>query len=438
MIHLDDWQKEVLGHDGDLLLCTGRRVGKTYIMARKAVDEMAKNRKPIIIVSLTEEQAMLIISMALNYATEKYPKLIGRGKYKPKLKELTINGVKLKSRPVGNTGDSVRGFEGGILYVDEASRMPEHFWMAAKPIILTTNGKIWMSSTPHGKQGYFWERFNQSYNEKDPKARFKVIYVTTEQVMKERPISASWTQEQREGALRILEQDKEEMSMLEYGQEYLGLFLEDLQQFFPDEMIRKCQDADRRDVIIRGRDYYLGVDIARMGEDESTFEVFERYEDDTLIQAESQATTKTLLSETTEHIINMDALYDFRKIFIDDEGIGVGVFDFLVEDDRTKRRTVSINNSKRVIDYKNEQSTKIFKEVLYNHLRYLMETGKIHLLKDNAIFQSLKSVQYEYTKDANGNYHMHIFGNYTHHAEGIIRAAWCLKYKELNMHIYSI
>ena len=38
MIKLDKWQQEVLDYDGDILLCTGRRVGKTYILARKAMD----------------------------------------------------------------------------------------------------------------------------------------------------------------------------------------------------------------------------------------------------------------------------------------------------------------------------------------------------------------------------------------------------------------
>ncbi len=81
-------------------------------------------------------------------------------------------------RPVGNTGDGARGFEGGVLIVDEAARMPKLFWIAAKPILLTTNGKLWLGSTPFGKDGYFWERYNEAVNIKSPDARFKVLTIT--------------------------------------------------------------------------------------------------------------------------------------------------------------------------------------------------------------------------------------------------------------------
>jgi hypothetical protein len=434
MILLDDWQKDVLEHKGDFLLCTGRRVGKTYIMARKAVDYMVKYRKSIIVVSLTEDQAMLIIQMALNYAMDTYPKLVGRGKYKPQLKKFWLNKVKMEARPVGATGDSVRGFEGGVLIVDEAARMPEHFWMAAKPIILTTGGEIWMASTPFGKQGYFWQKFDESHNQKAEDSRFKVFYVTTVEVMKNRPISVGWTERQREDAVRILEIEEKEMSRLEFGQEYLGLFMEDLQQFFPDELIKKCQTERRTEGIEKGV-YYLGVDIARMGEDQTTFEIL-KLDNDRMVQVENQITTKTYLTETTRHIIALNKQYDFKKIYIDDEGIGVGVFDALMDETTTKRKTEGLNNSKRVIDADGKEKG-ILKTDLYNNLRYLMETEKIKLLNDYNLFNSLKSVQYEYTKDVQGKPHLKIHGKDTHICEGLIRAAWGWKTKQLNIWITS-
>jgi hypothetical protein len=134
----------------------------------------------------------------------------------------------------------------------------------------------------------------------------------------------------------------------------------------------------------------------------------------------------------------LDKLYNFEKIFIDDEGIGVGVFDFLLEHEQTKRKVIPINNSKRILDKDETQKTKLLKEDLYNNLLRLMETGQIYLLDDDEIFMSLKSVQYEYTSDSKGKPNLRIFGNYTHIAEGIIRAAWCVKYKTLNIWIKSL
>ena len=73
MIKLDPWQEEYLKCKGDRLLCTGRRVGKTYIMARGAIDRMLKEKTRVLPFSLTEEQAMLIIAMAREYLNAKAP-----------------------------------------------------------------------------------------------------------------------------------------------------------------------------------------------------------------------------------------------------------------------------------------------------------------------------------------------------------------------------
>ena len=65
-IKLDNWQKEIIGYDGNTLLCTGRQVGKTLTMSRKAAKYMLEHRNArIIVVSLTEDQAQLIIVMIL-------------------------------------------------------------------------------------------------------------------------------------------------------------------------------------------------------------------------------------------------------------------------------------------------------------------------------------------------------------------------------------
>ncbi len=428
----DPWQKEILKTKGNTLICTGRRVGKTTIYAKKAADRMINNRNTkVLVVSLTEDQAQLIINMTLAFLEQKGSRLIARGRKAPtKSKIQLLNGSIMKSKAVGITGNSIRGFEGDILIIDEASRMSEDIFVAAKPTILTTSGEIWLCSTPAGKKGYFYEQYAKA-------KRFKVFHISTEQVMKERPISISWTQKQKDDALRMLEEEKADMTKLQYGQEYLGLFLEDLNQFFPDNLIKKCMTAKRPNKINKEDITSLGVDIARMGEDESTFEIFKLTNDKRLIQLDNQVTTKTKLNETTNTIINLNEIYDFEAIYIDDEGIGVGVFDNLMDNDETKRKIVPINNSTRILDAEGKKTKKIKKEDLYNNLLRLMERGDIELLEDDKIFLSLKSVQFEYTTDTRGQPHAKIFGNYTHIVEGIVRAAEIVKRKGLNIWISS-
>jgi len=432
---LDQWQQDVLDYDGDVLLCTGRRVGKTYTLSRKAVDYMAENpNTPIVIVSLTEDQAQIILAMALYYAQETYPKLIGKGKDRPLTKSLTINKGKMIVRPVGNTGNSCRGFAGGILIVDEAAHMPASFWAAAKPILLTTNGAIWMSSTPFGKKGYFWERYNEIINLKLKNPRFKVFEISTPKVMKDRPISETWTLDQRQGAARILDEDKREMTTKEFSQEYLGHFITDLTQWFPDDLIKNCMRAQRSGVY---NGCYLGMDIARMGNDETTYAIGQKI-GDKVIMRELQITKKTKLNETINTTLALDKVWEFEKILLDDEGIGVGVSDILLDTDEVKRKIVPINNSTRLRNYKDDKRVKILKEDLYTNLLVMMQRGEIDLLTDSQIAVSLKSIQYDYTEDSNGKKHLKIFGNYSHIVEGIIRMAWCRKYKQLNYFITSI
>lgn len=433
---LDEWQEKILKTKGNILLCTGRQVGKTTVMAIKAANYMIEHpNTKIIVVSLTEDQAKLIIVMILTYLEKINRKLIARGKNKPTQNRITLtNKSTVIARPVGNTGDAVRGFTGHVLIIDEASRMPDMVWAAGRPTLLTTAGEIWMCSTPHGKQGYFWE----AYQNKN--SRFTVFHISSEEVIHNREISESWTKTQREEAINFLEGERREMSELQYGQEYLGMFLDELRRFFPDELIERCCILKRPQSLLKGRDYYMGVDIARMGDDESTFEIIHKINDQNLQQVENITTTKTLTTQTEQRIIDLDLLYDFQKIYIDagSGSLGVGVFDHLLKTDNTKRKIVAINNRARPLDRDGKAKTKLLKEDLYDNLRSLMEKGYIRLLDDPEIKLSLASVQYEFMNNPHKISQMRIFGNYTHIAEGLIRAAWCSKEKSLYLWIDSI
>ena len=424
-MNLDDWQKEALEYDGDLLLCTGRRVGKTMIMAIKAIERMKKQKGcKIMVVSLTEDQAELIIAMALQYAEEKYKSLIGKGNKKPTKSKIHFNGGMLRSRPVGLTGDSVRGFTGDVLVVDEASRMPKLMWIAARPILLTSaHANLWLCSTPAGKQGYFWEKFDEAYNKKDPKSRFKVIYTTTEKVMSEREICESWTIEQRENALKTLEQEKRDMTKLEYGQEYMGLFLEELQRVFSDELIAKCCVLKRRERIVPYLKYYLGCDIARMGGDEITFEVIERVNKNFFLQRESIIKKRRLTTQTEDDIYTLHQMWRFKSIGIDAGAgtLGVSVLDHLI---RRNIEVVALNNRKMSLDRDGKKTQKLMVEDMYNNLLAMMEQGKVKLLDDDEVIASLRSIMYEIVTKQDQPTRTRIWGSYSHVAEGIIRALW--------------
>ncbi len=266
------------------------------------------------------------------------------------------------------------------------------------------------------------------------------FYETSEYVMNNRPISEVWTEQVREKAVKNLEKEKKDMSILHYGQEYLGLFMEDLMRYFSDEFIDKVCTEKKPETISQYKDYYLGVDIARLGDDETTFEIIKRVNKENLIHVHHEIARKRLTTQTEDRIIQLNNQYHtIKKIYIDAGAgsLGVGVLDHLLRNEQTKRKVEAINNRKLVLDREGKTKQRLLKEDLYDNLKSLGEKGQIHLLDDEKVRASLRSIQYEFIKKANQATQMRIFGNYSHIVEGLIRAAWCNKEKQINRLIYS-
>src|SRR3990167_1541938 len=434
-IALDDWQKEVLIYKGDFLLCTGRRVGKTQIMAIKAAERMiAKPKTQIVIASLTEDQAKLIIVMILDYLERNFKKFVAKGKNKPTQSKITLtNGSTALARPVGTTGDGLRGFQGNILILDEVSRFNEFIMIAATPILLTTGGEIWMCSTPFGKTGYFWKKFNEAYNLKTQDCRFKVFYKTTPEVINERAISASWTEKQKAEAIKFLEQEQRDMTAMQYGQEYMGLFMEDLMRFFDDDLLKKCCIV-KRAIPNEHSVFFMGNDLARMGGDSFTAEIIKIIGKNKYRHVESYSEKKLLTTRNEDLILQFNRTWNPKKIGIDAGAgtLGVSILAHLLQNSEVNRKIITMNNREIFLDRNEEKKQRMFKEDMYDNLKAMMENNEIDLLDDDKVILSLASVQMELVKDSHDNTKVRIFGTDTHIAEGLIRAAWLAKKEKIN------
>ena len=432
MLQLDDWQKDVMNYKGDFLLCTGRQVGKTTVMAIKAAEFMiSKPGAKIIIASLTEDQAKLIIVMMLDYLEKNHKGLIAKGKDKPTQNKITLkNKASVIARPVGNTGDALRGFTGDVLILDENSRMSEAIMTAAKPTLLTTGGQLWICSTPFGKEGFFYECFENK------NGRFKVFHISSEEVIYNRPISETWTEKKRAEAMKFLESEKADMSELEYGQEYLGLFLEELRRFYPEDLIDELTKLKRPDKVPDMKNY-LGVDIARMGDDSSSFEVVgeknNKYE-----HLESETTQKQLTTQTEMKIIEMANKWKAKKVGIDAGAgtLGVSIFDHLLQTP-IKHKVIALNNRSIAMDDEGKKKQRLMKEDMHHNLLSMMQHREIMLLDDDNLRLSLRSFQYEYVKTPMQQSRMRIFAQKNNDiAEGLIRAAWLAK-KEKSLNLFA-
>ena len=335
-MELDKWQKEVLSTTGSICLCSGRQVGKSTVISMKAGEYAVKNpKKTIMIIAAVERQALLLFEKVLAYIHGKYKSYILKGKNKPTKHTLKLgNGSIIHCLPTGESGYGIRGYTIDQLYADEAAHINEDVWMAVTPMLSTTGGDIVLLSTPKGRttadgrENYFY-RCSKDEN-------FTQFRLSSEE-------SAHIDKE-------FLAKEKEWMSSREYQQEYLGQFVDGLGQFFHPELINRCTTEEETLIISKKSDYYLGVDIARMGEDLSTFEIVDGTDKDRIIHIKSITTRKTMTTATTRKIIELNKQYNFKQIFIDDGGMGVGVLDQLLEEPTTRRKTIAIMNQQRALD----------------------------------------------------------------------------------------
>ncbi len=427
-LKLDDWQKEVLATKKNLALCSGRQCGKSTVIAIKAGEEAVKNKNySIMVVAHVERQAMLLFEKILSYLYLNYKTYIKKGKDKPTKARIKLtNGSVIYCLPTGDSGYGIRGYTIDSLYADEAAFIYEDVWSAITPMLATTGGKINLLSTPCGAIGYFYDRFH------DPK--FHSIHVNAEEVAEKRK------EPQRTNMIQHQKDERERMTKLQYQQEYLGLFVGGIMRWFPDDIINQtCILPERKTdlvgvsgLLISSRDYFQGVDIARMGGDETVLTTFERTRAKNLLMIDLDIPEGQTLTETARLIIHKDKQLNHKKIYIDTTGMGWGVFDPLKEDIQTRRKVMAIENVKKSLDREKDKEfdtrKRTFKEDLYNNMRNLMENKKILFFEDARIKQSLRSIQYDIESGS-----PKIYGNYSHITESMVRAAWCMKDKTLNI-----
>lgn len=411
-LQLDKWQEDVLNTSGNIVLRSGRQVGKSTIISIKAAEYAVSNpKKSIMIISAVERQAYLLFSKVLAYIHDNHRKQIKTGRDRPTKSELKLkNGSIIRCLPTGLDGLGIRGYTVDLLIADEAAFIPQAVWPALTPMLATTGGTMIFLSTPFGRRGYFYECFFDD--------RFTKFHINAEDVANSR------SEPQRSNMLAHQEAEKKRMTKMQYAQEYLGEFVDELRQFFSDDMIKMCCVLQRR--AHTGGKAYLGCDIARMGDDQTTFEIIEKLNKDYMEQIESIVTTKTLTTETFDRIVELERSYKFKQIGIDagSGSLGVGILDFLLRNSSTRNKVIALNNRKRSLDFDGENRTRLQKEDMYQCVLSLMQSGKIKLLDDDDLKASLRSVQYEIVIEPGKPTKVKMFGNDTHIAEGIIRAVW--------------
>ena len=414
---LDKWQEAVLEHEGNITIRSGRQVGKSTVIAIKAARFARDNPgTTTLVIAAAQRQSSLLFSKIRG----EIDLLVDKGEIRyaeePTLTRIKLNnGSSIYSLPAGRTGYFIRGFTLDLLIADEAAYIAEEVWRAVIPMVavsrkLRKKGFIILLSTPFGKGGYFYDSFHDT--------DFKSFHLSSERCPRI--------------PRKFLLKERQRMTKAEYAQEYLGEFIDEWNQFFQTALIKKCttfiewsRDKNYKDTMA----YFLGVDIARYGGDENAFVIAEldTYKGRNKLRiVKTMVTSNMSLADTIGRIGKLHELYKFRKIFLDDAGVGGGVMDVLQE--KLGRTVVGLNNAKRTID-REERKKGILKEDLYSNALLLMEQGKVELISDLKLLKSLKSIVFEYTAEKN----VKIFGKYSHLAEAFVRACWCVRERGLRV-----
>ena len=285
------------------------------------------------------------------------------------------NGSEIHSLP-GNNPDTVRGFSPTKAIVDEAAFVKDDLFTALEPSLAATNGDLELYSSPFGKRGRFYQSFSED--------SFETYHVKSN----ESPLIT-------EEFLQGMRQSK---TNLEFLQEFEGEFLDEQDTYFSRELILDCiGEIEERHGPRDHAEYYLGVDCARYGLDETVYTIAELNH---LGQVEIifiKSTQKMPITDIIGRVQAFNQKWDFKAVYIDESGLGAGAVDSLKQ---RGIRVMSLDNQAGGVQF-----TLPNKEYLYKNLKLLMEQRKIKFPKMDKLINQLSDLQYEFTEAGHTKIH---------------------------------
>jgi len=401
-LKLYDWQEKIVNHKGNVTIRGGRQDGKSLSVARrifKLMKDFPGSRHLIIAASERQE----------NYLFERLCELIGDNYTGRKTlsKIRTKEGTEVYKFPVGVTGKYLEGLPSvDFLHADEAIHIKERVWDSILPMLAEPRkrGLGWitlLSSTRGRPKGYFFKSFSNK--------NFLQVQVKSEDcphISKE-----------------FLAEEKHRLGERMYKVIYDGEFDELAMCYFPSEIIDRAVKIGffMKNEIKKDGKYYLGIDPARFGRSKAAFAVSELDPPNKMKLIYGNEIPKSSLNELRNETKKLEEIFNFRKIFIDDGGVGAGLIEFLEEDKKIKRKLRPMNNAS------SGKKGKILKEDLYSNLLRLLESEKLFIVNDEKIIEGLKKVEF----DEEGK----IIG--TDMSEACVRACWGIKEKYLSQKILT-
>ena len=372
-------KKYVDCQDRFIVYRSGRQVGKTMSTAVKAIHfaffaplmlKTVKHECTIVIAAPTQNQAGImydrIRSLIMNNSFLK-GYVVRNTQTELWVNFLDNTGMsKIVTRATGEKGTTLRGYSPHCIIADECSFIKTDILKAFLPSGMATQARVWLTSTPFSKSGYFYEACQNS-KMKNPEGLWTEFHVksTENPLVKEDPT--------------FIEEIKR-LTKEEYVQEVEGEFLDIGNALIPNTLLR---EAVRDKKPVGEVAYYMGVDVARSGRDETVYTVISVDKEDEIFVEDVFAESQSNVVDVCGRIGEMVRDYRLETVFIDETGLGGGLIDLAREQDIPARGVVFSLQEKAS---------------MYKNLRLLFENHRITLKKVDKLVYQLSYLTREYTE----------------------------------------
>jgi len=352
-----------------IVACMGRQTGKTTTIAMKAIHFADTNPKVTVLITAPSlRQSMIMFD---RIATFVYSSAYLRNKIVRATRTLIHfeNGSKIIALPCSE--NLLRGYTAHMVILDEASWIPEEvITQVLFPMLTTTQGYAIFLSTPWDKNHFFYRAFvNPSY---------KVHKVKSEEC----PLVTD----------DFLGEMRQNMTREAYLMEYEAEFVEALNSYFPQELIRKCVELAQKlevelyaslETSFTSGNYYGGVDFGKLA-DYSVLMVVKREDDMLKLVYLHQFPLETPYSQVIGHLVRANEKFSFRKMLVDQTGVGEPV-------------TEEINNQ-GIRNVEGIKFTIQTKEELLSRLKIVMEQNRLAIPYHRQLCEQINEQQYSYSK----------------------------------------
>jgi len=361
---------------------SGRQCGKTMSTAVKAIHFAFF--APLMSETVIDECTLLIAAPTQDQAAIMFDRIRGLIESNEFLKQYIVRSTRTEiwvswfdrsgksriiTRATGDRGTSLRGYTPHVIIADECSFISREVMEAFLPSGLATKVHVWLTSTPFSKNSYFYDKCMLS-RPKNPEGQWIEFHVKSTQ----NPLIAAdpiWLEE-----IKIMAKEK-------YALEVEGEFLDIGDALIPHKLLMDAVSDKKAPDIVR---HYLGVDIARMGRDDTVYTVVAIDRDENVYVLETANERQSNLVDIVGRIGDeYMRRYPIETIFMDETGLGGGAVDL------AQRQNLPVRGITFSLSSKSE---------MYSNIRMLFENHRVFIRGScEALVRQLSLLKREYTEE---------------------------------------